>query len=169
MPELFRGSVVPIAIHSLPPSLRFLLHLLRLPGMDPYPSTGPVSSSPRDRESHQKGPSRMYALQVRAFIEAAEVVDADPDTIEDILDGFDEDVLVDDDQTDAQDAIVDTDGEADHVGEQDDVEDDEFEKYLEEGMVPPNACCGHLSTYLVLSRRFSGDGLDEGTSEIHDE
>ncbi|GJE91264.1 SIR2-domain-containing protein [Phanerochaete sordida] len=38
-------------------------------------------------------PSRIHALQVRAFLEASEVVDADPDTLEDILDGFDEGTL----------------------------------------------------------------------------
>ncbi|KAH9940872.1 SIR2-domain-containing protein [Epithele typhae] len=47
----------------------------------PVTPTPPPSSTPR-------APSSLYALQVRAFLEAADAVDADPDVIEDLLDGF---------------------------------------------------------------------------------
>ena len=54
------------------------------------PTTSSTSPATAQLRSHApSGPSRMYALQVRAFIEAAEVVDVDPDVIEEILDGFD--------------------------------------------------------------------------------
>lgn len=44
-----------------------------------------ASLSPREKRD-----LNVYKLQVRAFVNAAEEVDADPDTIEDILDGFEE-------------------------------------------------------------------------------
>ncbi|KAJ3548913.1 hypothetical protein NM688_g5240 [Phlebia brevispora] len=104
--------------------------------MDRNPSAGATPPSLSDVRVHRKLPSRMYALQVRAFIEAAEVVDADPDTIEDILDGFDEEVFVDDDdeeEADAQDAAVATVGDVERqLVEDAETEDDEFVQYLEE-------------------------------------
>jgi hypothetical protein len=39
-----------------------------------------------------KTPSPLHALQLRAFLSAAEDAEADSDTIEDLLDGLDEDV-----------------------------------------------------------------------------
>ncbi|KAF7796837.1 hypothetical protein EIP86_008021 [Pleurotus ostreatoroseus] len=115
--------------------------------MDPS-STGPaVACTPPRAADEAKAPrrkvGRMYAFQVRAFIEATEVVDADPDVIEDLLDGFeeDEDVFVDDGDEEhehgAPDAVA---GQAkseerelldgEHVSE--DEEDAEFALYIEE-------------------------------------
>ncbi|KAL6304547.1 SIR2-domain-containing protein [Sparassis latifolia] len=48
------------------------------------------SSSP-GLHSNRRRLSSIYALQVQAFLDAAEVVDADMETIEDILDGYRED------------------------------------------------------------------------------
>ncbi|KAK7687781.1 hypothetical protein QCA50_009000 [Cerrena zonata] len=45
---------------------------------------------------------RIYAMQVRGFIEAAEVVDVEPDTLEDILDGFDDLVGLEDIEEDEE-------------------------------------------------------------------
>ena len=68
--------------------------------MDPQPPTPAPTEGDR---AH----SRMFPIQVRAFIEASEVVDADPDTIEDILDGFDDEAEIlaveDDPEVDVQD------------------------------------------------------------------
>ena len=44
---------------------------------------------PQKRSRAERALRRIYTLQVHGFIEAAEVVDVDPETIEDILDGFD--------------------------------------------------------------------------------
>ena len=109
--------------------------------MDPQPPTGAASPPLRLVRTHMRASTRMYALQVRAFIEATESVDTDPDVIEDILDGFDPDVLDDDDEDNAQDAENNTDTEhapaeqpsADGSEEEEDT-DDEFQQYLEEGL-----------------------------------
>ena len=88
---------------------------------------------------------RMYALQVRAFIEAIEVVDADPDTIEDILDGFDEELLAEEEEEILRGSgITHEHGHSAHAESEgqltpeeqeliDQREDEEFERYLEEG------------------------------------
>ena len=77
-----------------------------------------MDAPPPTHPKHTAAHSRLYASQVRAFIEASEVVDADPDTIEDILDGFDEQVLsVEEDlDVDVQDP---DDGRASPVSDQD--------------------------------------------------
>ena len=59
------------------------------PTPTPPPSAGP--STPRA----QSTAARLYELQVRAFLEAAEQVDVDPDVIDDLLDGFPADALSD--------------------------------------------------------------------------
>ncbi|KIP02738.1 hypothetical protein PHLGIDRAFT_130573 [Phlebiopsis gigantea 11061_1 CR5-6] len=73
--------------------------------MDPQSPTAASSMRLPPNTTHAHSP--MYAFQVRAFVEASEVVDADPDTIEDILDGFDEDtgddIDVQGEQADADD------------------------------------------------------------------
>lgn len=110
--------------------------------MDP-PSTGSASPTPRDVGPRRKV-GRMYALQVRAFIEATEVVDADPDTIEDILDGFDEDedVSVDDDETDVEIAAGRQVKSEEHgiPDDEDDEEDAAFAQYLAEGETSMQIC-----------------------------
>ncbi|THH00649.1 hypothetical protein EW026_g1935 [Hermanssonia centrifuga] len=81
----------------------------------------------------------MYALQVRAFIEASEVVDIDPDTIEDILDGFNGDIHVEgdsDDEEDMPDAFAEGNAGAQAQAEQEeDEEDEEFNILLEEAEI----------------------------------
>lgn len=88
--------------------------------MDPQSPT--AASSMRLPPNTTQAHSPMYAFQVRAFVEASEVVDADPDTIEDILDGFDED----------------TGDDIDVQGEQADADDQhlEWEALLQEGVFP---------------------------------
>lgn len=86
--------------------------------------------------------ARNYAMQVRSFVEAAEVIDVDPDTIKDILDGFDgvvnlEDIEDDDDEAEAS---MKPDDEQGYLS--DDTEDLELEhEYLEEGK-RCNTFCG---------------------------
>ncbi|RPD64181.1 SIR2-domain-containing protein [Lentinus tigrinus ALCF2SS1-7] len=70
------------------------------------PPTPPVSGLPEPRRS---GVSSMYAMQVRAFLEAAEVVDTDPEVIEDILDGLPMD-QASEDETEDEDGDVDVEG-----------------------------------------------------------
>ncbi|KAI0642104.1 DHS-like NAD/FAD-binding domain-containing protein [Trametes meyenii] len=58
----------------------------------PTPPTPPSRASlapeqPR-RSAQNAARNELYAAQLRAFLEAAEVVDVDPDVIEDLLDGF---------------------------------------------------------------------------------
>ena len=60
----------------------------------PTPPTPPVGGPPKPRRS---AASSLYAMQVRAFLEAAEVVDTDPDVIEDLLDGVPMDAAPDED------------------------------------------------------------------------
>jgi hypothetical protein len=43
-------------------------------------------------ETKPKAPSPLHLLQLRAFLNAAEDVDVDPDTIEDLLEGLSDDV-----------------------------------------------------------------------------
>lgn len=85
-----------------------------------------------DAHTQPRVASRMHALQVRAFIEAAEVVDADPDTIEDILDGYNEEVLVqdEDESDDEDDASAGINAESAQGGDQ---SEEEYEILLEEG------------------------------------
>ncbi|KAI0369131.1 SIR2-domain-containing protein [Pilatotrama ljubarskyi] len=55
------------------------------------PSRGSAAGDPPRRTSAAKrrgASSSVYAAQLRAFLEAAEVVDVEPDVIEDLLDGF---------------------------------------------------------------------------------
>lgn len=60
---------------------------------------GPSSDSPSHARKQSKS-YHIYALQVRAFLDAAEVVDVDQDTIADILEGIDldDDTDLDDDE-----------------------------------------------------------------------
>ena len=96
------------------------LHLRRSLGMDPQSPT--ATSSMRLPPSTTPAHSPMYAFQVRAFVEASEVVDADADTVEDILDGFEDD----------------TEDDLDVQGEQADADDQhpEWEALLQEGVFP---------------------------------
>ena len=91
--------------------------------MDPQPPT--LSATVPLTQPH----SRLYPIQVRAFLEASEIVDADADTIEDILDGLDEEVLgvEGDSDVEVQDA------EGHDVPQHDDL-DDEFLDLLQEGV-----------------------------------
>ncbi|PSR82593.1 hypothetical protein PHLCEN_2v6026 [Hermanssonia centrifuga] len=109
--------------------------------MDPHPPTGIKPPTPTDAgsESRARAPSQMYALQVRAFIEASEVVDIDPDTIEDILDGFNGDIHVEgdsDDEEDMPDAFAEGNAGAQaQVEQEEDEEDEEFNILLEEAEI----------------------------------
>ena len=86
----------------------------------------------------------MYALQVRAFVEATEVVDADPDTIEDILHGFDDDILIEEEEEIVRgtSALAENSHEVtaqndtaspENTPDDDALNDEEFGRYLEEG------------------------------------
>ena len=61
------------------------------------------AAPPKKRSRAERALRRLYALQVHGFIEAAEAVEVDPETIEDILDGFDNGVDTDNDQSDEDD------------------------------------------------------------------
>ena len=101
-------------------------------------SPSPTGSSEGDIHDHSKRhPSarsqRIYATQVRAFLEAAEVVDVDPDTIEDILDGFDGTVTLEDVDEDEE---VETHMRQDNGQDPSEDDDEDFglePEYLEEG------------------------------------
>lgn len=56
--------------------------------------SGPEShkSPNQDGDTKSKPLSPLHALQLRAFLNAAEDVEVDPDTIEDLLEGLSEDV-----------------------------------------------------------------------------
>ena len=87
--------------------------------MDLHSPTPPLAQGQAPtRRTH----SRTYATQVRAFIEAAEVVDADPDTIEDLLDGLDADAVFTDDTSEHEGGTPELDG------------DGELEALLQEGV-----------------------------------
>ncbi|KAL7280338.1 hypothetical protein ACG7TL_005255 [Trametes sanguinea] len=66
------------------------------------PSRGSVSAEEPQgrvkRSAANKARSSLYAAQLRAFLEAAEMVDADPDVIEDLLEGFQVDSSDDEDE-----------------------------------------------------------------------
>ncbi|KAI9067989.1 SIR2-domain-containing protein [Trametes sanguinea] len=66
------------------------------------PSRGSVpAEEPQARvrpSAASKARSSLYAAQLRAFLEAAEMVDADPDVIEDLLEGFQVDASDDEDE-----------------------------------------------------------------------
>ncbi|OSD04857.1 SIR2-domain-containing protein [Trametes coccinea BRFM310] len=66
------------------------------------PSRGSVSAEEPQRRvkrsAANKARSSLYAAQLRAFLEAAEMVDADPDVIEDLLEGFQVDSSDDEDE-----------------------------------------------------------------------
>ncbi|TFK90131.1 SIR2-domain-containing protein [Polyporus arcularius HHB13444] len=101
----------------------------------PTPPTPPVSGPPKPRRS---AASSLYAIQVRAFLEAAEAVDTDPDVIEDILDGLPMDRVSEDDAED-EDGDVDVEGgpgpetsARDHEMEDRDSALDELNSYLQE-------------------------------------
>lgn len=102
--------------------------------MDPHAPTPAPLAAGHVRPAHE----RMHAIQVRAFLDASDVVDADPDTIEDILDGFDDTVLSveDEDEEDgdgdggaAQDAA----GRVRSAPEGADDQDEAFDALLLEG------------------------------------
>ncbi|KAI8969381.1 DHS-like NAD/FAD-binding domain-containing protein [Trametes punicea] len=67
----------------------------------------------RRRSAVSKARSRVYAVQLRAFLEAAEVVDVDPDVIEDLLDGFSVDSSDEDEVGE-----VDVEGEEEQAGQE---------------------------------------------------
>jgi hypothetical protein len=90
--------------------------------MDPQPLTQTTA------RSHATAHSRLYAAQARAFIEASEIVDADPATIEDILDGLDEETLSVEDDSD-----VDVDNPHDDRAPLVDDQDEELLALLQEG------------------------------------
>ena len=98
--------------------------------MDPQSPTPAATNGYVARRTRSAHP-RMYAMQVRAFLEASEVVDADPDTIEDIIDGFDEETFNAEEDPEGEDGDVqDTrDGAANGVDAV-----DEYVALLEEGM-----------------------------------
>lgn len=54
------------------------------------PNVSNVHETAAENDGKQKAYSALYALQLRAFINAAEDVDVDPDTIEDLLDGLED-------------------------------------------------------------------------------
>ncbi|KAF8141958.1 DHS-like NAD/FAD-binding domain-containing protein [Boletus edulis] len=56
--------------------------------------SGPIPHKPQsqDGDTRSKPLSPLHALQLRAFLSAAEDVEVDPDTIEDLLDGLSDDV-----------------------------------------------------------------------------
>ena len=129
--------------------------------MDPQPPTGVANAPLRLVRTHMRASTRMYGLQVRAFIEATESVDTDPDVIEDILDGFDPEILdSDDDEGNAQDAEKAADGEhapEEHAGDDSEEEedaDDEFQQYLEEGLL--GSCIMHVASRLDTDSPFVG-------------
>ncbi|KAI0687145.1 SIR2-domain-containing protein [Cerioporus squamosus] len=102
----------------------------------PTPPTPPVSGPPKPRRS---AASSLHAIQVRAFLEAAEEVDTDPDVIEDILDGLPMDHASEGDPED-EDGDVDVEGgpgsetSARNHEEEDegDSTEDELDLYLQE-------------------------------------
>lgn len=116
------------------------------------PTSGPPLLGPRPSAANN-----LYGLQVRAFVEAAEVVDADPEVIEDILDGFPLDGLSEGPETlelevdEDQDVDVEAEGahgpaaaarseEVDNTAadvETADPEEEEFAMYLQEGKLLP--------------------------------
>ncbi len=109
----------------------------------PTPPTPPVSGPPKPRRS---AASSLYAIQVRAFLEAAEAVDTDPDVIEDILDGLPMDRVSEDDAQD-EDGDVDVEGgpgpetsARDHEMEDRDSALDELNLYLQEGTLGSVEC-----------------------------
>ena len=68
----------------------------------PTPPTPPAGGP----KPHRSAATRLYEIQVRAFLEAAEMVDTEPEVIEDLLDGFPADESGEDDP-DGQDGDVD--------------------------------------------------------------
>ncbi|KAG1780780.1 DHS-like NAD/FAD-binding domain-containing protein [Suillus placidus] len=54
------------------------------------PNVSNVHETAAENDGKPKAHSALYALQLRAFINAAEDVDVDPDTIEDLLDGLED-------------------------------------------------------------------------------
>ena len=105
----------------------------------PTPPTPPVGGPPKPRRS---AASSLYAMQVRAFLEAAEVVDTDPEVIEDILDGLPMDQVSEDDAED-EDGDVDVEGgpgsetsdrNDPSVADEGDPADDELDLFLQEGV-----------------------------------
>jgi len=53
-----------------------------------HPGSDAAGSSRTNSSPMRRRTSSIYALQVQAFLDAAEVVDSDPDVIEDLLEGF---------------------------------------------------------------------------------
>ena len=148
----------PFAPYSRHLLCRLCLHH-RMSSAPPTPPTRPASGPPVelnyvDPGSRQSAANSLYGLQVRAFVEAAEVVDADPEVIEDILDGF----LLDSPSAGPEDLDASEDGDVDveaegapgpanaargeevdnaaDVGGAGDAEE-EFAAYLQEGKLLP--------------------------------
>lgn len=59
-----------------------------IPNVTPPPDSSAVTPEPPLTDYKEK--HTIYALQVRAFLEASEDVDIDADTVQDILEGFPE-------------------------------------------------------------------------------
>ncbi|RDX48151.1 SIR2-domain-containing protein [Lentinus brumalis] len=124
---------------SSPPSCTRTTTITRytrcMQSVPPTPPTPPVSGTPKPRRS---AASSLYAIQVRAFLEAAEAVDTDPDVIEDILDGLPMDRVSEADAED-EDGDVDVEGgpgpetsAREHEMEERDSALDELNLYLQE-------------------------------------
>lgn len=107
--------------------------------MDPQPPTtssqtehaskGGQSSPDVNANAATRRPSSIYALQVQAFLDAAEAVDVDADVVEDLLEGFVGDIHSDsNDDTDVVDV-----GPAYYGGENEDENASEWEGLLREG------------------------------------
>ncbi|KAI0731379.1 SIR2-domain-containing protein [Earliella scabrosa] len=95
----------------------------------------PTGGEPKPRRS---AAASLYAIQVRAFLEAAEVVDTDPDVIEDLLDGVPMDAAPDED---AESEVGDVDVEngpgpetadRDQEDEEEVAEDEDLDAYFQE-------------------------------------
>lgn len=71
---------------------------------DPEPHNPPS----QDGDTKSKPLSPLLALQLRAFLSAAEDVEADPDTIEDLLEGLSEDVSTEMTELDSDEETSDT-------------------------------------------------------------
>ncbi|OSX64149.1 hypothetical protein POSPLADRAFT_1065467 [Postia placenta MAD-698-R-SB12] len=106
--------------------------------MDPQPPTtssqtehaskGGQSSPDVNANAATRRPSSIYALQVQAFLDAAEAVDVDADVVEDLLEGFVGDIHSDsNDDTDVVDV-----GPAYYGGENEDENASEWEGLLRE-------------------------------------
>lgn len=72
--------------------------------------SGPEPHKPpsQDGDTKSKSLSPLHALQLRAFLSAAEDVEVDPDTIEDLLEGLSDDVCTEMTELDSDTETSDT-------------------------------------------------------------